>query len=172
MKKTWGWIVGVVLVVAIGLYIFWSNMTSAPAPAAVNISPNGGAGSEPATSGIDSGANGSGTGAGTMASGTDMAGMNMGNYKDGTYTGSVADAVYGKLQVVATISSGMITDVTWPVYPNSGGHTIQVSASALPELKQEAIVSQSANVSVVSGATQDSEAFQQSLAAALAQAQS
>jgi uncharacterized protein with FMN-binding domain len=161
MKKIWGWIVGVVLVVAIGAYIIWSNMTSTPAPAAVlNTNPNGD------TSGTTTGATT------TTANGTNMAGMTMGTYKDGIYTGSVADAVYGKLQVVATISGGMITDITWPIYPNSGGHTIQVSASALPELKQEAIAAQSANVSVVSGATQDSEAFQQSLAAALAQAQS
>jgi uncharacterized protein with FMN-binding domain len=96
----------------------------------------------------------------------------MGQYKDGTYTGSVADAVYGQLQVVATISGGMITNITWPVYPNNPGHTSQVSATALPALEQEAIAAQSANVNIVSGATQDSEAFQQSLAAALAQAKS
>jgi uncharacterized protein with FMN-binding domain len=97
-------------------------------------------------------------------------GTGTGQYTDGTYTGSLADAIYGKLQVTVTISNGMITNVTFPVYPNSPGHTSQVSASALPQLEQEAIASQSANVNIVSGATQDSQAFQQSLAAALAQA--
>jgi uncharacterized protein with FMN-binding domain len=82
----------------------------------------------------------------------------------------VTDAIYGQLQIVATVSGGKITDVSWPVYPNSGGHTIEVSASALPQLKQEAIATQSANVNIVSGATQTSQAFQQSLAAALNQA--
>jgi uncharacterized protein with FMN-binding domain len=66
----------------------------------------------------------------------------------------------------------MITDVSWPVYPNDPGHTTEVSASSLPALKQEAIAAQSANVDIVSGATQTAEAFQQSLAAALAQAKS
>jgi uncharacterized protein with FMN-binding domain len=96
----------------------------------------------------------------------------VGNYKNGTYTGSLADAVYGKIQVAVTISGGMITDVTWPTYPNDPGHTTQISDSALPTLKQEAITAQSANVNIVSGATQTSEGFQQSLAVALAQAQS
>ena len=92
-----------------------------------------------------------------------------GQYKDGTYTGSVADAIYGKLQVAATIQGGVITDITFPQAP-SGGHSSEVSSFALPALKQEAITAQSASVNVVSGATQDSEAFQQSLGDALAQA--
>jgi uncharacterized protein with FMN-binding domain len=104
--------------------------------------------------------------------GSASTGTASGQYKDGTYTGSIADAIYGKLQLVVTISGGKITDITWPIYPNDGGHTQQLSATALPALEQEAIVSQSANVNVVSGATQDSTAFQQSLASALAQAQS
>jgi uncharacterized protein with FMN-binding domain len=95
-----------------------------------------------------------------------------GQYKDGSYTGTVADAFYGKLQVVAVIQNGKIADVQFPVFPNSPGHTTQVSQEALPQLKSEAIAAQSANVDIVSGATQDSQAFQQSLASALAQAKS
>jgi len=94
-----------------------------------------------------------------------------GRYKDGTYTGTVADAFYGNLQAVVTVSGGKITDVTFPQYPTSG-HSGEVSNEALPVLKQEAIATQSADVNVVSGATQDSQAFQQSLASALAQAKS
>jgi uncharacterized protein with FMN-binding domain len=94
-----------------------------------------------------------------------------GQYTDGTYTGAVADAFYGKLQVTITVKGGAITNVTFPQAP-SGGHSSDVSAVALPQLAQEAIAAQSANVNVVSGATQDSQAFQQSLASALAQAKS
>ncbi|HEY5220692.1 MAG TPA: peptidoglycan-binding protein [Candidatus Paceibacterota bacterium] len=94
-----------------------------------------------------------------------------GQYKDGTYTGSVADAFYGKLQATVVIQGGAIVDVQFPQAP-SGGHSGQVSAFALPQLRQEAITAQSANVNIVSGATQDSEAFQQSLASALAEAKS
>lgn len=109
------------------------------------------------------------TGSTTTASTTTTPTASAGKYKDGTYTGSVADAFYGNLQVSATIKGGAITDVTFLQAP-SGGNSSVVSAMAEPALKQEAIATQSANVNVVSGATQDSEAFNQSLAVALAQA--
>jgi uncharacterized protein with FMN-binding domain len=163
MKKIWGWIIGVVLVVALGIYIIW-NGSSAAAPTTGGNS-TGTDGNGDAMPNDMPGMNMSSTASGTATTGT-------GGYKDGTYTGTTANAVYGQLQVVVTISGGKITDVTFPVFPNSPGHTSQVSASALPALKQEAVVSQNANVAIVSGATQDSQAFQQSLAAALAMAQS
>jgi uncharacterized protein with FMN-binding domain len=93
-----------------------------------------------------------------------------GAYKDGSYSGSVADAFYGKLQVAAVVSGGKLTDVQFLQYPSDNGHSAQVSNTSLPILKQEAIQSQSANVNIVSGATDTSQAFQQSLAVALAAA--
>lgn len=93
-------------------------------------------------------------------------------YKDGEYTGQAADAFYGTIQVKAIISGGKITDVQFLQYPNDRGESVQISQQAMPKLTAEAIQSQSANVDVVSGATQDSEAFQQSLASALSQAKS
>ena len=91
-----------------------------------------------------------------------------GQYKDGSYTGSVADAFYGNVQVRATVSGGKLTDVAFLQYPSEQGHSLEISNYAMPILKSEAITAQSANVDIVSGATQTSEAFQQSLAAALA----
>jgi uncharacterized protein with FMN-binding domain len=91
-----------------------------------------------------------------------------GIYKDGTYQGSVADAYYGNLQVEAVIQGGKLVDCIPLQYPNDNGHTQEVSAMALPILKQEAIQSQNANVNIVSSATQTSQAFQQSLGVALA----
>ncbi|HVS79452.1 MAG TPA: FMN-binding protein [Candidatus Paceibacterota bacterium] len=91
-------------------------------------------------------------------------------YKDGTYTGVVADAFYGPLQVSATITNGKIADIKFLKYPNDRPESIEVNTDSNPILEAEAIRSQSANVDVVSGATQSSEAFSQSLAAALAQA--
>lgn len=93
-----------------------------------------------------------------------------GEYKDGTYTGSVANAFYGNVQVAAVISGGKLTDVQLLQAPNDNGHSAQVTRSATPQLKTEAIASQSANVNVISGATQTSQAFIQSLASALSQA--
>ena len=51
---------------------------------------------------------------------SDSPSASAGQYKDGTYTGIVADAFYGKLQAVATIQNGMITDVTFPQAPSGG----------------------------------------------------
>jgi uncharacterized protein with FMN-binding domain len=93
-----------------------------------------------------------------------------GKYKDGKYTGSVADAYYGNIQVQVVISGGKISDVIFLQYPNDRGTSIEINSQAMPLLKQEAIQAQSANVSGVSGATDSSNAFIQSLGSALQQA--
>ena len=91
-------------------------------------------------------------------------------YKDGSYTGSVASAFYGNIQVRATIQSGKITDVQFVQYPNDRTRSIAINTLAMPNLKREAIQAQSANVNIVSGATDSSNAFIQSLSSALSQA--
>jgi len=96
--------------------------------------------------------------------------MPMGQYKDGSYTGSVADAFYGNIQVVATISGGKLTDIVFLQYPNDRDTSVMINRQAMPFLKQEAIQAQSAQVDGVSGATDSSQAFVQSLSAALSQA--
>lgn len=93
-----------------------------------------------------------------------------GTYKDGTYTGPATDAFYGLVQVKATIANGKISDVQFLQYPNDRRTSVEINTQAMPYLKQEAIAAQSANVDIVSGATQTSEAFKQSLAGALSQA--
>lgn len=93
-----------------------------------------------------------------------------GQFKDGTFTGSVADALYGNIQVAAIISGGKLADVKILQYPNDRGHSIEIAQASLPQLRSEAIAAQSANVDIVSGATQDSLAFSQSLQSALDQA--
>lgn len=101
-----------------------------------------------------------------------VAGTNssQGAYKDGSYTGSAADAFYGTIQVKAIIQNGKIADVQFLQYPNDRDESVQVNQAAMPALKQEAIQAQSAKVDVVSGATQTSQAFVQSIASALTQA--
>jgi uncharacterized protein with FMN-binding domain len=91
-------------------------------------------------------------------------------YKNGSYTGDVTDAYYGNLQVRAVIQNGKIADVQFLVYPNDRETSRQINEQAMPSLKQEAIQAQNANVDIVSGATQTSEAFVKSLQSALAQA--
>ena len=158
MKKIWGWIVGIGIVAVAIFYFIFNGSGSTIVATNPNVGANG---NPPAT-----GTAGQGSPSSSNTGGNGAAGQ----YKDGSYTGPVADAIYGQLQIVATVSGGKITDISWPVYPNSGGHSSQVSAFALPQLKQEAIAAQNANVNIVSGATQTSQAFQQSLATALVQA--
>lgn len=93
-----------------------------------------------------------------------------GQYKDGSYTGSVADAFYGNIQVQVTINGGKISDVQFLQYPNDRGTSVMINQQAMPYLKQEAISAQSANVDIVSGATDSSQAFIQSMQSALSQA--
>lgn len=95
-----------------------------------------------------------------------------GQYVDGTYIGSVADAYYGNIQVQAVISGGKLTDVIFLQYPNDRGHSVSINNYAMPILKSEAIQAQSAQVNSVSGASDTSAAFQESLASALSQAKS
>ncbi len=94
-----------------------------------------------------------------------------GTYKDGTYTGNTEDAFYGNVQIQVTISNGKITDVQFLQYPNDRRESMQISNYAMPSLKQEAIQAQIANVDIVTGATQTSQAFIDSLTSALSQAQ-
>ena len=93
-----------------------------------------------------------------------------GMYKDGTYTGTAADAYYGYIQVKAVISGGKLVDVQFLQYPSDQRESIRINTEAMPLLKQEALQAQSANVDIVSHATDSSQAFQESLASALSQA--
>lgn len=92
-------------------------------------------------------------------------------YKDGTFTGDATDAFYGNIQVKAIITGGKISDVVFLQYPNDRSTSREINAQAMPLLKSEAIVAQSASVDIVSGATDSSKAFRTSLNSALALAQ-
>jgi uncharacterized protein with FMN-binding domain len=91
-------------------------------------------------------------------------------YKDGTYTGDAADAYYGNIQVQVDIKSGKITDVRFLQYPNDRANSVEINQQAMPALKQEAIQAQNAHVNTISGASDTSAAFVQSLSSALAKA--
>jgi uncharacterized protein with FMN-binding domain len=93
-----------------------------------------------------------------------------GQYVDGTYTGKVVDAYYGNIQVAAVILGGKLSSVKFLQYPNDRSTSRYINQQAMPVLKSEAIRAQSANVDGVSGASDSSAAFNQSLASALAKA--
>lgn len=93
-----------------------------------------------------------------------------GLYANGSYVGSSADAYYGYVQVKAIIQNGKIADVQFLDHPQDRRTSEMINNYAMPYLTQEAIQAQSANVDGVSGATDTSMAFRESLASALAQA--
>ncbi len=92
--------------------------------------------------------------------------------KDGTYTGSSVYVNWGYVQVQATVSGGKLNNVQFLEYPNERRTSVRINSVAIPELQQEAIQAQSANVDIVTGATLTSEGFAQSLQSALDQAKS
>ena len=91
-------------------------------------------------------------------------------YKDGEYTGPSIDANWGLVQVKAIIQHGQIADVQFLQYPNDRRTSQRINSIVMPYLQTEAIQAQSANVDLISGATLTSEAFAESLQAALSTA--
>lgn len=84
-------------------------------------------------------------------------------YKDGTYTGDAVDVFYGNIQLQATISGGRIVSIQFLQFPNDRDTSRMINAQADPMLAQEAIQAQSAQVDIISGATDSSQGFIQSL---------
>ena len=92
------------------------------------------------------------------------------HYKDGKFTGETVDVGYGPVQIEVTISGGQIIDVSFVQMPSDLEFSRQETAMAEPPLKQETIKAQSAHIDVVTGATQTSQGFIQSLQDALSKA--
>jgi len=90
--------------------------------------------------------------------------------QDGSYTGGAADAQWGYIQVKIAIKGGNLTNVQFVQYPNHRSRSVEINNYAMPQLTSEAIQAQSAQVDAISGATDTSEAFIQSLGDALSQA--
>ena len=99
----------------------------------------------------------------TSASSSSGAGA---RYADGTYAGSAVAEPWGTFEVKATISGGELTNVSLVSEP-SDQHSSQVNSYAVPQLTQEAVAAQSADIDAVSGATWTSQSYEASLQAAL-----
>ena len=84
-----------------------------------------------------------------------------------TVTGSLTTDQYGQLQVKLTVKNGRITRVGFTTFVANDGHSVQIDQSAAPVLIRETIAAQSAHIQGVSGATYTSNAYQQSLQAAI-----
>ncbi len=81
--------------------------------------------------------------------------------------GSVAQTRWGPVQVQVTLDGHRIVDVTAIVYPSGNDRDHSINAYALPQLRQQVLSAQSAQIDGVSGATVTSDGYRESLQAAL-----
>ena len=99
------------------------------------------------------------------------------------FAGSIASVDrWGSLQVTIVVRktttitgskkkvTRRITAVSVPTYPNHTDRSVFINQNALPTLKAESLRAQSANINMVSGATDTSNGFEQSLQAAIVKA--
>ena len=82
---------------------------------------------------------------------------------------------WGSIQLRLKVAQSMvggkvkfkILDITWPVWPQHTVRSVFINQKALPLLKQQVLEAQSGNIETISGATDITVAFKQSLQAAL-----
>ena len=84
-----------------------------------------------------------------------------------TVTGDAAETRYGPVQLAVTFSGKKITRIEVLQYPTETGRDQEINSYAIPQLNQQAMSAQSANIDGVSGATYTSEGYQQSLQSAI-----
>jgi hypothetical protein len=76
-----------------------------------------------------------------------------------------------QLKVAQSVVGGKvkvkIIDITWPTWPQHTVRSVFINQKALPLLKQLALEAQSAKIETISGATDITVSFKQSLQAAL-----
>ncbi|RSX53653.1 FMN-binding domain-containing protein [Bifidobacterium goeldii] len=91
-----------------------------------------------------------------------------GELTDGTYTSVASPNEYGEIQLQVTVEGGKITKITTIKAPTHG-RSQSVNAQAIPALTERAISAQSSDIQFVSGATETSTAFVNSLQDAINQ---
>jgi len=93
-------------------------------------------------------------------------------YRDGTVTGAAVVTRWGVVQLQVTISGGAIADVKALQLPSDDRHSAEISSRAEPILRSAALEAQSADITILSGATYTSLAYARSLQSALDEARS
>ncbi len=155
MKKL---IVSAFVIVAFGFYVFFARSQQSTSPVATTSTASTTPSAQTSTT--------------TSTTSTATTQATTSAYKDGSYTGTAADAYYGNVQVRAVISGGKLADIVFLQYPSDHRESLQINEAAMPVLKQEAIKAQTAQIDGVSGATDTSGAFIESLSSALSLAHS
>ena len=84
-----------------------------------------------------------------------------------TITGQTVDTQYGPVQVQVQVSGGRITAVQPVQLPQDRQRDIEIDNYAVPQLIQETLAAQSAQIDMVSGATYTSQGYVESLQSAI-----
>jgi uncharacterized protein with FMN-binding domain len=82
-------------------------------------------------------------------------------------TGSIADTIYGPVEVQITVKNGKVTAAQAVQYPQESARDQEINSYAIPMLNQEAVSAGSASINAVSGATYTSNGYITSLQSAL-----
>jgi uncharacterized protein with FMN-binding domain len=139
-----------------------AGTTGASGSTAAGSAGTGTAGSTGTGSGSGSGASAAPT-TGAAAAPTTGAAAKAG----GTYAGSVVQTRFGAVQVQITVKAGSITDVQALQLTDEDRKSVQISNRAAPLLRAEVLAAQSADVQTIGGATVTSDAYLNSLQAAI-----
>lgn len=89
---------------------------------------------------------------------------------NGTFTGSDVTFAYGEIEAQLVYRNGKIVSVNFPIDNAPDPRSEMINSEALPILTQELLKAQSLNIDAVSGATFTSNAFAQTVQAALSKA--
>jgi len=137
--------------------------TGDAAPASAGPTPSPSAGAVPPPSGGPVATTPTGGSTRTTAAPPPAGGTSL---RNGTYPGSSITHKYGTLKVTITVAGGKISAIT-ESYTTSLRVSEEINRDALPKLRQQALVAQSARIDTVSGATYTSNAYRTSLQAAI-----
>jgi len=149
-----------------GLVLLFAYPTSLNRSTAVAATASAGEGSsvteESSGSTADDGASGAGAYDGVTSSGE--TGTTSG--VSGTFTGDSVQTRYGAVQVEIVVTDGVVTSADAVSYPTRDRESQQINSWAVPALNDEVVSAQSANISMISGATVTSVGYLTSLQSA------
>lgn len=103
----------------------------------------------------------------TSATTSTSVGVAAGQIADGTYVGEASTNKWGTVQVQAVYQGGQLVDVEILSYPDADRKSVQINQRVLPQLIEEAVAIQSADVDSISGATYTVNSYRESLQSAI-----
>jgi len=89
---------------------------------------------------------------------------------NGTFDGATSQTQFGPVQVEIVVKNNKITSANAIQYPTGNSRDVMIASYAVPTLNSAVVQAQSANISMVSGATYTSQGYLDSLQSALNQA--